>query len=221
MPQVEKRGRALYSISAVGRMIGLPVATIRTWEDRYGLVVPERNVSGHRLYSRAQVEQLRFITSRMAAGVTAADAHRLLAEQLDSGLPVAVGAGQDRILILLAEPDPYAADYQEYFLKTEGFAVVMALSEEMARKSLEETPPSLAVIELLISGGSGLSLCRYFKEREDVPVIAVSVLECRDEAMEAGADAFLMKPLDPLQLASTIRDLLGLSAFLHASSKAL
>ena len=65
---MEKSGRALYSISAVGRMVGLPVATIRTWEDRYGLVVPDRNESGHRLYSRAQVEQLRFVTSRMAAG---------------------------------------------------------------------------------------------------------------------------------------------------------
>ncbi len=218
---MEKRGRALYSISAVGRMVGLPVATIRTWEDRYGLVVPDRNASGHRLYSRAQIEQLRFVTSRIAAGLTAADAHRLLAEQLDSGLPVAAEAGQDRILILLAEPDPYAADYQEYFLKTEGFDVEMALSEEAARRSLQEKLPSLAVIEVLISGGSGLSLCRHFKESEDVPVIAVSVLECRDEAMEAGADAFLLKPLDPLQLASTIRDLLGLSAFLHVPSKAL
>ena len=218
---MEKRGRALYSISAVGRMVGLPVATIRTWEDRYGLVVPDRNASGHRLYSRAQVEQLRFVTSRMAAGLSAADAHRLLAEQLDSGLPVAAEAGQGRILILLAEPDPYAADYQEYFLKTEGFDVEMALNGEAARRSLEEKLPSLAVIELLISGGSGLSLCRYFKESEDVPVIAVSVLECRDEAIEAGADAFLLKPLDPLQLASTIRDLLGLSAFLHVPSKAL
>ena len=97
----------------------------------------------------------------------------------------------------------------------------MALSEETARKSFQESSPALAVIELLISGGSGLSLCRYLKEREDVPVIAVSVLEGRDEAIEAGADAFLLKPLDPLQLASTIRDLLGLSAFLHSPPKAM
>jgi DNA-binding transcriptional MerR regulator len=221
MPQVDNRGRALYSISAVGRMVGLPVATIRTWEDRYRLVVPDRNASGHRLYTRGQVEQLKYLTARMAEGLTAADAHRLLAEQIDSGLPMVAEVGQDRILVLLAEPDPYAADYQEYFLKTEGFDVEMALSEEAARKSLQETSPSLAVIELLISGGSGLSLCRHFKAREDVAVIAVSVLECRDEAMEAGADAFLLKPLDPLQLASTIRDLLGLSAFLRPSVQAL
>ena len=218
--QVEDRDRALYSISAVGNMVGLPVATLRTWEDRYALVVPDRNPSGHRLYSRDQVEQLRFIKTRMALGLSAADAHRLLAEQLGDGLPTAQ-AGQARLLILLVEPDPYAAEYQEYFLKTEGFEVEMAFDEEAARRSFEEKSPSLAVIELLVSGGSGLSLCRYVKESSGVPVVAVSVLECRDQAIEAGADAFLLKPLDPLQFVSTARDLLGSSSFLHEPPRAL
>jgi DNA-binding transcriptional MerR regulator len=40
--------RPIYSISAVARMVGVPVATLRTWEERYALVVPERNASGHR-----------------------------------------------------------------------------------------------------------------------------------------------------------------------------
>ena len=217
MRQVEEHGRALYSISAVGHMVGLPVATIRTWEDRYELVVPDRNASGHRLYSRDQVEHLRFVRTLMGQGLTAADAHRLLAEQLRGGLPVTAPAGQARLLILLVEPDPYAAEYQEYFLKTERFEVEMAPDEEAARRSFEEKTPSLAVIELLVSGGSGLTLCRHVKESGGVPVVAVSVLECRDQAIEAGADAFLLKPLDPLQFVSTVRDLLGSSSFLNAS----
>ena len=85
--EVEDRGRGLYSISAVGHMVELPVATLRTWEDRYALVVPDRNASGHRLYSRDQVEQLRFIRTRMAEGLSAADAHRLLDEELGAGCP--------------------------------------------------------------------------------------------------------------------------------------
>jgi DNA-binding transcriptional MerR regulator len=212
--EVEDKGRALYSISAVGNMVGLPVATLRTWEDRYALVVPDRNASGHRLYSRDQVEQLSLRT-QMAEGLSAADAHRLLAEQLGAGVPITAQASQGRLLILLVEPDPYAAEYQEYFLKTEGFEVRMASDEEAARRSFHEDPPSLAVIELLVSGGSGLSLCRSAKG-DGVPVIAVSVLECRDQAIEAGADAFLLKPLDPLQFVSTVRDLLGTSSFLQA-----
>ena len=209
-------GRALYSISAVAQMLGVPVATIRTWEDRYGLVVPDRNASGHRLYSRSQVEQLRFVRTRMAQGASAADAHRLLAEQIETGPAPGPAAEPDtRLLILLADHDPYAAEYQEYFLKTEGFEVEIAASEEAARRSFTERSPSLAVVELLISGGAGPGLCRFFKESGQALVVAVSVLEARGRAVEAGADAFLLKPLDPLQLISTVRDLLGSIAFLR------
>ena len=62
----------IYSIGAVERMLDIPAATIRNWEERYGLVKPERSDGGHRLYTRAQVEQLRFVKertrSRAAAG---------------------------------------------------------------------------------------------------------------------------------------------------------
>ncbi len=205
----------IYSISAAARMVGLPVATLRTWEERYALVVPDRNPSGHRLFSRGQVEQLRFVKIRMAEGMSAADAHRLLAEQMGTGLPVVASGGQPpRLLILLAEHDPYAAELQEYFLKTEGFEVEVALGDEDAMQSFLDNSPSLVVVELLISGGSGFSLCRFFKQHHDVPVVAVSVLECRDQAIDAGADAFLRKPLEPLMFMSTVRDLLGSSAFL-------
>ena len=207
--------RPIYSISAVARMVGVPVATLRTWEERYALVVPERSASGHRLFSRDHVEQLQTVRMRMAEGMSAADAHRLLAERLGTGLPVAAPDGHPpRLLILLAEQDPYAAELQEYFLKTEGFEVEVALGDEAARRSFLDNPPSLAVVEMLISGGSGFSLCRFFRQDRGVPVVAVSVLECREQALEAGADAFLRKPLEPLQFVSTVRDLLGSSAFL-------
>ena len=210
-------GRPIYSISAVARMVGVPVATIRTWEDRYDVVVPGRNASGHRLYRRDQVEQLKFVRTCMADGASPADAHRLLAERIDAGLPLVLPAGpRTRLLILLADCDPYAAEFQEYFLKTEGFEVEITLDEEAARKSFSEKSPSVVVVELLISRGAGLDLCRFFREQVgDVLIIAVSVLESRDLAIEAGADAFLLKPLEPLQLVSTVRDLLGSSAFLR------
>jgi DNA-binding transcriptional MerR regulator len=213
-------GRPVYSISAVTRMVGVPSATLRTWEDRYALVVPERNASGHRLFSRAQVEQLRFLKLQTDGGVSAADAHRMLAEQLETGRPVVVPSRhRPHLLILLAEHDHYAAELQEYFLKTEGFQVDVALDGEAARQSFLQNSPSLVVVELLISGGAGLSLCRFFKADRDVPVIAISALAVRDQAIEAGADAFLLKPLEPLQFLSTARDLLGSSAFLTGESR--
>jgi DNA-binding transcriptional MerR regulator len=209
-------GRPVYSISAVARMLDVPVATLRTWEERYGQVIAARNDNGHRLFSRQQIEQLRFVRAQMSQGASTADAHRLLAEQMGAGTPLAAPASPaaPRLLILLAEADPYAAEFQEYFLKTEGFEVEVALGEEAAREAFAADSPAVVVVEVLISGGAGLELCRSFRERPGVAVIAVSAVEARDAAIGAGADAFLRKPLDPLQLVSTVRDLLRSSAFL-------
>ena len=209
--------RPIFSISAVARMLGIPVATIRTWEDRYGLVVPDRNASGHRLYRRDQIEQLRFVHDRMADGLSPADAHRLLAERLDQSRPERADpvppphSDGAQVAVLLAERDPYAAELQEHYLTAAGFTVEVALSGAEALGALGARPPAVAVIELLISGGTGLDLCRSVKQH-GVPVIATSVLRSHDQALTAGADVFLAKPLGPGRLAAAIRDLLALSA---------
>jgi DNA-binding transcriptional MerR regulator len=209
--------RPIFSISAVARMLGIPVATIRTWEDRYGLVVPDRNASGHRLYRRDQIEQLRFVHDQMADGLSTADAHRLLAERLDQSGPERADpvppphSDAAQVAVLLAERDPYAAELQEHYLTAEGFAVEVALSGAEALGAVGARPPAVAVVELLISGGTGLDLCRSVKQH-GVPVIATSVLRSHEQALTAGADVFLAKPLGPGRLAAAIRDLLGLGA---------
>lgn len=80
-----ERGRPLFSIGAVARMLDLSAATIRTWETRYGNVVPQRSQGGQRLYSREQVDQLRFVKDEVASGRRPAEAHRLLHERLARG----------------------------------------------------------------------------------------------------------------------------------------
>ena len=208
----------IYSIGAVERMLDIPAATIRNWEERYGLVTPERSDGAHRLYTRAQVEQLRFVMEGLARGLQPAEAHRLLGEQLERGIGYRSPDESDRaprLLILLAERDPYAAEFAEFFLRTEGYEVALALDADDAASKFAQLLPQLAVIELLISGGTGAALCRRLKEA-GVPVcLAISTLDARDQALAAGADAFLQKPLDPLQFVSTVKDLLGKSAFLQ------
>ena len=208
--------RPVYSISAVARMLDVPVATLRTWEDRYGQVVPARNASGHRLYSRRQVEQLRFVRAQMSEGASVADAHRLLAERTETGQPLSTVPARPapRLLIQLAESDAYAAEFEEFFLRTEGFQVEVTLTEASAREAFAAARPAVVIVEVLISGGAGLELCRYFREQASVAIVAVSAVEVMDAAIDAGADAFLRKPLDPLQLVSTVRDLLRSSAML-------
>jgi DNA-binding transcriptional MerR regulator len=208
--------RPVYSISAVARMLDVPVATLRTWEDRYGQVVPARNASGHRLFTRRQVEQLRFVRAQMSEGASVADAHRVLAEQTESGAPLASFPlrAAPPLLIQLAESDPYAAEFEEYFLKTEGFEVEVTPTESAAREAFAAAAPAVVIVEVLISGGAGLELCRSFREQGGAALVVVSAVEVMDAAIDAGADAFLRKPLDPLQLVSTVRDLLRSSAVL-------
>jgi DNA-binding response OmpR family regulator len=126
----------------------------------------------------------------------------------------------DRFVILLAERDPYAAEFTDYFLRTEGYAARVVLDAEKAREVLDDDPPHLLVIDLMISGGAGLELCRTTRQRSPVPILAVSALAAGAAAVEAGADAFLQKPVDPLRFVSTVRDLLGTSAYLQRRAPA-
>ena len=206
----------IYSIGAVGRMLGVPPARLRTWEERYGVVTAERSDGGHRLYSRDHVEQLRFVARQVEQGTPPGDAFRLLADQLgQEGWLTAPHAEERGLLIMLAERDPFSAEFAEYFLRTEGYATVLAFDVNRAELEAEERSPQLAVVDLLISGGSGAKLCEALRRRGIGRILAISTLESRDEALAAGADAFLQKPLEPLKLVSTVKDLLGASAYLR------
>ena len=118
----------------------------------------------------------------------------------------------------MAERDPYAAEFTEYFLRTEGYAVRIVLDPAAAAEILRDEPPSVLVVDLLISGGAGMALCRTARDNGSVPVLAISAVDQREQALAAGAEAFLLKPLDPLQFMSTVRDLLGTSAYLQPRS---
>jgi CheY-like chemotaxis protein len=207
----QSASRPVYSIGAVARMLGVEPATLRAWEERYGVVVPARSRGSHRLYSRDEVEQVRSVLRSMEAGSSAADAHRLLAEQL--GLPAEAAPAERRdvvMLILLAERDRFAAELCEYFLRTEGYEVRLASNPEDAQRSFADHRPDLAVVDLTMP--EGLALCERLARDDTAPVLAVSVLALQEEAVTAGASAFLQKPLDQLQFVSTVRDLLGTSA---------
>jgi DNA-binding transcriptional MerR regulator len=204
--------RGIYSIGAVARMLGLSQGTIRSWEDRYGLIVAERSEGGRRIYTRDQVEALRFIQARLDEGLSAADAHRLLEEHqvgVEAVVQRPASNPRGRRLILLAERDRYAAQLNEVFLRTEGYDVDVALSAQDAEEKFDSHHPAVTILELTIGGGDGRRLCERLKQRRATPLLTISTLDLREQALAAGADAFLQKPLEPRQLASAVRDLLG------------
>ena len=120
-------------------MLRIPAATIRNWEERYGTIVPERSPGGHRLYSRDQMEQLRFIAEEVSRGLSAADAHRLLEDQGQGGPLRRVTAGAlAHGLVPPAERDG-GGGIMQFFLRTEGYEVKPALwwmAEEHAESRL-------------------------------------------------------------------------------------
>lgn len=196
-------------------MVGVPVSTLRTWEERYGLVVALRSSGGQRRYTRTQFAQLAFVVEQVQNGFSPGDAHRLLAEQIDQG-PAQLDAGakaenEPGVLILIAERDRVAASLEDYLLRTEGFRVEIASSAEEAERLFDQLRPQIVIVEMLLSGGVGGRLIERLKGA-GATVIAISPLAAQDIAAEFGAAAFVQKPIDPLVLVSTVRDLLGTSA---------
>ena len=131
--------QAIYSIGAVARMLEIPTSTLRAWEERYSVITPLRSEGSQRLYSRAQVEQLRFIKSRLESGASAADAHRLLsqemaADRIPAGEVEAVD--QNKPLVLLAERDSYAAGLADILTEENNAAVAFHLLCDAARNGV-------------------------------------------------------------------------------------
>jgi DNA-binding transcriptional MerR regulator len=114
---VGESGRPLFSIGAVARMLDLTAGTIRTWESRYGLVTPGRSQGGQRLYTRSQVEQLRFVCRQIEGGRRPGEAHRILQERLAGG-----GSLDGRLVFI----DPGELDFDEVsaWLQASGATVV-------------------------------------------------------------------------------------------------
>ena len=153
--------QGVYSIGALARMLGVSPTTLRSWEDRYGVVVPERSAGSQRLYSREHLDQLQFVCRQMQPGLSAADAHRVLAERLANN-PRFTMADRDEPAertILLVERDPYAAELAEYFLRTEGYDVHLVRTGADAERVAATQDVDLAIVDLMIDGGAGLRLC--------------------------------------------------------------
>lgn len=138
-----ERTTPLFSIGAVARMLELPAATIRTWETRYALVVPKRSEGGQRLYSRDQVDQLRFVWNEVGAGRRPGEAHRLLRERISRG----DAFGGTRLRVLLAENKLGAAAVLRELLGSDAFEVLLASDPASAEKLFDEQAPAVVVVD--------------------------------------------------------------------------
>jgi MerR family transcriptional regulator, light-induced transcriptional regulator len=72
----------LYRIQAVSKLTGVPPATLRAWERRYGFPEPERTESSYRLYSEAQIVLIKQLKALCQQGLAPSEAVKILKEQM-------------------------------------------------------------------------------------------------------------------------------------------
>lgn len=116
-------------------------------------------------------------------------------------------------LILVVERDPHVRELEAFFLEEAGFGVEFATDGLAALERARQLQPQVVITEILVPGLDGLALCRRLKEdpiTNGASVLIFSILMASERAREAGADAFLRKPLAEGRLVDTVRSLLHL-----------
>lgn len=115
-------------------------------------------------------------------------------------------------IILAVERDPHVRALETYFLNEAGFSVEFADDGYSALAMARALVPRIIITELLVPGLDGLALCRAVKSDpvlRSIAVLVFSILAAETRAREAGADAFLLKPLGDRRLIDTVRELLA------------
>ncbi|MBN2310021.1 MAG: response regulator, partial [Candidatus Hydrogenedentes bacterium] len=96
-------------------------------------------------------------------------------------------------------------------LEPKGYDVHAAHSGEAALEYVANTPPDAILLDLVMPGMDGFEVCERLKRdmgTRHIPVIIITGLaehEANIRALEAGADDFLLRPIDPVLLAARIR----------------
>ena len=199
----------IYAIAAASEMTGIPVTTLRSWEKTFGVVRPCRTEGGHRLYSQDDIARLRWLKAKIDEGVQPSVAHRLLQrEQGRIGEAAREAERRGAVMIMVTEHDPITAELESYFLRSEGYEVHVVLDGRTAVQKAVELLPDLIITDIILPGVSGLQVCRQLKadpRTAVIPIVVFSMLDVRERALAAGADAFLLRPLEQPALIDLVR----------------
>ena len=117
--------------------------------------------------------------------------------------------------VLLVDDEASLREPLADYLVRQGFAVRQAAHAAKARAALAEETPDIVLLDIMMPGEDGLSLCRHLVEAKNLPVI---FLTARGEAtdrivgLEIGADDYVVKPFEPRELVARIRSVLRRAA---------
>ncbi|VVD81120.1 DNA-binding response regulator [Pandoraea capi] len=113
--------------------------------------------------------------------------------------------------LLIVDDDPQIRDLLSDYLRESGFDVATAADGVQMWAQLAARPADVVVLDLMLPGEDGLSLCRQLHARGDVCVVMLtsrSTLLDRIVGLEVGADDYLPKPFDPRELLARVKAVL-------------
>ncbi len=115
----------------------------------------------------------------------------------------------DQPHILVVDDHRDIRDLLGRYLRQHEYRVSLASDGRELRKMMaDDVSPDLIVLDLMMPGEDGLSLCRWLRENYDVPVVMLTALgEETDRiiGLEMGADDYLAKPFNPRELLARIK----------------
>lgn len=113
--------------------------------------------------------------------------------------------------IMIVEDEPILAALVADYARASGYTPQVFGDGRAALAAIRAKPPALVVLDLMLPGLDGLSLCRELRASSDLPVIMVTArVEEIDRllGLEAGADDYLCKPFSPRELMARIKAIL-------------
>jgi DNA-binding response OmpR family regulator len=113
--------------------------------------------------------------------------------------------------ILIVDDDPKIVSLVRMYLEREGFRVTTAGDGRAALSSIDEAPPKLIVLDLMLPELDGMTVMRRVRERSAVPVVMLSARGSaadRVYGISEGADDYLPKPFSPAELVVRVKAVL-------------
>ena len=113
--------------------------------------------------------------------------------------------------VLVVDDDPRILRMMQRLLELEGYRVLWASGCDSALDVFAEENPDLVLVDIMLPGMDGLTLCRHIREFSQVPIIMVTA-KCNDEekvkGLETGADDYVTKPFSSRELVARVRAVL-------------
>lgn len=112
--------------------------------------------------------------------------------------------------IYLADDEKYIREIVTTFLENDGYEVRAFADGYSIRQAFDERIPDMLILDIMMPGVDGLSLCSYFRKKSSVPIIIISAKDTpmdRVTGITLGSDDYLTKPFLPLELAVRVKAL--------------